>query len=157
MTFRGGGGGRLLGEVWLPVTKVHATAERASRAASESAFSEVLWLHGQRIGRLEGRVRLTNGPKVVQLPGGFYTEVGILPIGPIAAGKSSSSLPGGGGGAAASLATSPGPPLPTPANVTNSLNDFEQPPKGLKLPKEVELLVSLVQSLRKVQIGRAHV
>ena len=28
--------------------------------------------------------------------------------------------------------------------------DFEQPPKGLPLPKEVELLVSLVQSLRKV-------
>ena len=28
--------------------------------------------------------------------------------------------------------------------------DFEQPPKGLQLPKEVDLLVSLVQSLRKV-------
>ena len=84
----------------------------------------------------------------IRLPGGFFTEQGIVPLGPIAAGA---QVPGGG------LVTGK-----TPIDLDASLQqvvdsptveasvDFEQPPKGLPLPKEVELLVSLVQSLRKV-------
>ena len=158
---KGGGGGgakhsRLLGEVWLPVTKVYTPSDDDNAART---FSEVLWLHGQRIGRVEGSVTVTNGPKVVQLPGGFYTEHGILPIGPIAATVSTSSVPPppltplAGGAVAAGAGT----PSPTHAaapgsggSATQAASEFERPPKGLGLPKEVQLLFSLVQSLRKV-------
>jgi hypothetical protein len=47
----------LLGEVWLPVTKVHTPTGRSMRTR-EGNFDEVLWLHGQRIGRLSGTVRV---------------------------------------------------------------------------------------------------
>ena len=161
------GAPKLLGEVWLPVTKVQqnllSEAPRPGDTVNHSVFNEVLWLHGQRIGRLSGRVKITNGPKFVQLPGGFFTEMGILPIGPIAAGKDRSAsfsgrdLPGLSGRSSFSDALSPSQPggsltSPVPGATlgTASLADFEQPPTGLKLPKEVELLVSLVQSLRKV-------
>ena len=84
---------KLLGEVWLPVTKVYTPAADLDATA---AFSEVLWLHGQRVGRLEGRVRVRNGPRVVQLPGGFFTEHGILPVGPIATSLSREASTAGG-------------------------------------------------------------
>ena len=131
---------RLLGEVWLPVTKVHAPTEKRTY---DGKFSEVLWLHGQRIGRLEGVVRISNGPKFMQLPAGFYTEAGIVPVGPIAA------------GGAGTQTMQPSPSAPGTANTgdsvtSNSLQDFEQTPKGLVLPKEVEQVVSLVTSLRNV-------
>ena len=60
--------------------------ERDDSSTHSNGFSEVLWLQGQRVGRLTGQVSVLDGPKVVQLPGGFYTEHGILPVGPIAAG-----------------------------------------------------------------------
>ena len=33
--------------------------------------------------RLDGSVRVLNGPRVVQLSGGFFTENGVVPVGPI--------------------------------------------------------------------------
>ena len=150
-------GPRLLGEVWLPVTKVQLSVQPSTahgESTTQTPFSEVLWLNGQRLGRLEGCIKITNGPKFVQLPSGFFTEMGILPIGPIAAGKDRSARDNvdlASLGASAKWQNFDGgasPPLGVGA--TTALADFEQPPNGLKLPKEVELLVSLVQSLRKV-------
>ena len=31
----------------------------------------------------KGVVRISNGPKFMQLPAGFFTEMGIVPVGPI--------------------------------------------------------------------------
>ena len=81
----GAGGGhksRLVGEVWLPLTKVYTPGDHAE-VDQVRAFSDVLWLHGQRVGRLDGSVRVLNGPRVVQLSGGFFTENGVVPVGPI--------------------------------------------------------------------------
>ena len=162
--FGGGGSGkqRLLGEVWLPVTKVHAPSDRSHKRVCECKFDEVLWLHGHRVGRLSGTVRIINGPSFIQLPGGFFTEQGIVPVGPIAAGAAGGMVGGNGaaganGDASPALMGSPASLLASAAGQGSSASlggssslDFEQPPKGLQLPKEVDLLVSLVQSLRKV-------
>ena len=72
MTFRrlqsaGGGKQRLLGEVWLPVTKVHNPSDRSHRRVCEMKFDEVLWLHGHRIGRVCGVCRILNGPSFIQV------------------------------------------------------------------------------------------
>ena len=63
---REGGGhkSRLVGEVWLPLTKVYTPGDHAEEVRE---FSDVLWLHGQRVGRLAGCVRVLNGPRVVQV------------------------------------------------------------------------------------------
>ena len=71
----------LRGEAWLPITRIY-TPGAAFRA--DAAFEEVLWRNGQRVGKLEGCVTVLHGPRVVQLPGGFYTELGVVPLGPIA-------------------------------------------------------------------------
>ena len=174
---------KLLGEVWLPVTKVYTPAADLDATA---AFSEVLWLHGQRVGRLEGRVRVRNGPRVVQLPGGFFTEHGILPVGPIATSLSrEASTAGGpwsadrrsrtlsrfdsrdGRDSAGEGADAPGGLGERRASEKLSMSriaaargddrgggnvvpDFDGPPKGLEIPREVEALLPLVQSLKKV-------
>ncbi|KAL1520173.1 hypothetical protein AB1Y20_023643 [Prymnesium parvum] len=134
---------RMVGEVWLPITKVFSPKSGAADSSIER-FSEVLWLNGQRVGRLNGTVVVYNGPKVVQLPGGFFTERGILPVGPLAVGL----VPKGGkNNKAASVAEDGDPSLEF--SQPNADMDVEKP-TGLKIPKEVEWLLSLVQSLKKV-------
>ena len=141
-SFRPTGGGRpkLLGEVWLPVTKVHNPTEKSK--THDGKFDEVLWLHGQRIGRLMGVVRFLNGPSFVQLPGGFFTEAGIVPIAPIAAGGLETQ---------ATLAEHGlDDDSENRAGGADALQNFEPAPRGLTLPREVDMLISLVHSLRKV-------
>lgn len=136
---------KLVGEVWLPVTKVHNPQKSK---AYDGHFDEILWLHGQRIGRLEGVVRFLNGPNFVQLPGGFFTEMGIVPIAPIAAGPAGQHEDSQASLSEHGIDDS----LANCAGSADSLQSFQPAPKGLTLPREVEMLVSLVHSLRKVML-----
>lgn len=160
---------RLRGEVWLPMTKVYTPADKR-HATTE--FDEVLWKNGQRVGRLSGCVVVHHGPRVVQLPGGFYTEHGIVPVGPVAFDSSSQRLAAPAKGTSPSHARicaflggdSPGatrPPSLADSDVPPSPNGaragargdvplLRPPPKGTCLPKQIEALVALVQGLKQV-------
>jgi len=137
---------RLRGEVWLPMTKVYTPGDKR-HAVTE--FDEVLWKNGQRVGRLSGCVAVHHGPRVVQLPGGFFTEHGIVPVGPVAFDKSnqrardespadarlSAFLEGDGGRQqAAELA----PPELCSASGSGEAPLVKPPPKGTCLPKQVK-------------------
>ena len=76
----------------------------------------------------------------LQLPGGFFTEFGIMPIGPLAEGLAR------GAGRRQGVPTSPSPGRAmASAELHQAAADFEKPPSQLSLPKEVDLLVSLLQ------------
>lgn len=90
---------------------------------------QVLWLNGQRVGRLDGTVVVHDGPKVVQLPSGFFTERGIFPVGPIAAGL----LPQSGKDATEVEANGRDSNVETDQGNVGDI----QKPAGLKIPKEV--------------------
>merc|ERR1740117_1417145 len=152
---REGGGhkSRLVGEVWLPLTKVYTPGDHAEEVRE---FSDVLWLHGQRVGRLDGSVRVLNGPRVVQLSGGFFTENGVVPVGPIhqtdrrqlAEGvQRKDSFSAEGQTTTSNGHYNDGTEFVGPLH---NGTEFEGPPKGLVLPKEVEALLSLVQTLKKL-------
>jgi len=185
----GGAADCVRGEVWLPVTKVY-TPSLGATTATFAEFSEVLWRHGQRVGRLSGVVSVLNGPRVVQLRSGFYTERGIVPLGPIAldgwatdeladavadAAGPTPRVPTGdaaAAGAAGCAAAASGVARTLSSDWTDvgayparaysggvggmanakaaSLPQFEHPPKGLELPKQVDALLSLVQNLHEV-------
>ncbi len=185
----GGAADCVRGEVWLPVTKVY-TPSLGATTATFAEFSEVLWRHGQRVGRLSGVVSVLNGPRVVQLRSGFYTERGIVPLGPIAldgwatdeladavadAAGPAPRVPTGdaaAAGAAGCAAAAAGVARTLSSDWTDvgayparaysggvggmanakaaSLPQFEHPPKGLELPKQVDALLSLVQNLHEV-------
>jgi hypothetical protein len=158
---------RLRGEVWLPMTKVYTPADKR-HATTE--FDEVLWKNGQRVGRLSGCVVVHHGPRVVQLPGGFFTEHGIVPVGPVAFDSSTQRAPGradspsharisaflGGDSPGASrppMGADGESPAPSPSRggARGEMPLFRPPPKGTCLPKQIEALVALVHGLKQVR------
>ena len=122
------------------------------------------------MGRLSGCVAVHHGPRVVQLPGGFFTEHGIVPVGPVAFDSSTqkqNAIASGESPVHSRLSafleggTSPAAIRPpgcsegaSSCEARGSANSdmplFRPPPKGTCLPKQVEALIALVHGLKQV-------
>mmetsp|Transcript_14289 Transcript_14289/g.38517 ORF Transcript_14289/g.38517 Transcript_14289/m.38517 type:complete len:1312 (-) Transcript_14289:446-4381(-) len=142
----------MMGECWLAFAKVYTPAVGLQTHVSAASFREPLWALGQRTGVITGMVRIDNGPQLLQLEHGFFTERGVMPASPMVL-------------SCDDLASAQSPWIEPPVVLAHCVSSlprlpcglvaFRSPSADLPLPPESRQLHMLVQALMKAHMDEA--